>query len=95
MVTKQMFHVTDESNVESILETGLRADRRGLVFVTPTSEEAARVGDIYNHIDTPVVLEVEVITHQLRDDPDPHGNIDSHAVSVGDKIPAYDVEVAQ
>lgn len=90
-----MYHVTDESNLESIQQQGLLADNRGLVFVTPTADEAECVGDIYDHIDSPVVLEVEVMTHKIQDDPDPHGDIESRAVSVGDKIPAYDVEVAR
>lgn len=92
MVTETLYHVTDESNVDSILDDGLRADRRGLVFATPDPEEAERVGEIYDHIDDAAVLAIEVLEHSIEDDPDPHGDIDSRAVRVHDKVPPHDVE---
>lgn len=93
MTTKTLYHVTDAANVDSILEDGLIADDRGFVFTTTTDAEARRVGGIYDTIDDAVVLSVEVMEHQIEPDPDPHGDIESRAVRVHDKVPAYDIEV--
>lgn len=93
MSTRTLYHVTDDANVDSILEEGLQADRRGLVFGTTSADEAERVGGVYDHIDDATVLEIEVLQHNVREDPDPHGDIESRAVSVGEKVPAHDVEV--
>jgi RNA:NAD 2'-phosphotransferase (TPT1/KptA family) len=90
-----MYHATDASNVESILSEGLRTDERGLVFVTTSKSEAERVGEIYDTIDDTVVLEVEVREHQIREDPDPHGDLDSRAVDAGGKILPRYIEVAE
>jgi RNA:NAD 2'-phosphotransferase (TPT1/KptA family) len=95
MTTQTLYHATDAANVDSILTEGLRADDRGLVFATPDAAEAERVGEIYNHIDDVAVVEVEVMEHQIEADPDPHGDINSRAVRVYDKVPAYDVQVAE
>ena len=95
MATKTMYHATDASNAESIRENGLRADERGLVFVTTSHSEAERVGEIYPTIDDTVVFEVEVREHQIEADPDPHGDLDSRAVRASDKIPSQYVEVAE
>jgi len=93
MCVQNLYHVTDEANLESIKEDGLLADHRGFVFATPTADEAEEVGEIYDHIDNAIVLEIEVMEHQIEEDPDPHGDIESRAVRVHDKVPAYDVEV--
>ena len=95
MTTQTLYHVTDKQNVDSILSEGLLADNRGFVFMTTTVKEAERVGDIYDTIDEPVVLAVEVMEHKIESDPDPHGDIESRAVRVHDKVPAYDVKVAK
>lgn len=94
MVTETLYHVTDAANVDSILDDGLLpsfADSQELVFLTTSVEEAEYIGEIYDTIDEPVVLEVEVMSHKLRDDPEPHGELDSIAHSGA--IPAYDVAV--
>lgn len=84
--TQTMYHVTDGANVESILNEGLLGDDRGFVFLTSSVEEAEYIGEIYDTIDDAVVFEVEVADHRLEDDPDPHGELDSHAHS-GDIAP--------
>lgn len=96
MCTETLYHVTDESNVESIEEDGLLpnpADSRKLVFLTSTAEEAEHIGEIYDTIDNSVVLEVEVMEHNLMEDPEPHGNLDSYAHR--GSIPAHDVSVLE
>ena len=93
MCVRNLYHVTDEANVDSIKKQGLLADDRGFVFATTSPEEATKVGEIYDHIDNAAVLEIEVMEHQIEEDPDPHGDIESRAVRVHDKVPAYDVEV--
>jgi RNA:NAD 2'-phosphotransferase (TPT1/KptA family) len=95
METKTMYHATDGSNAESIKENGLRADERGLVFVTTNKNDAERVGEIYPLIDDTVVFEVTVREHQIREDPDPHGDLDSRAVDTSGKIHPRYVEVAE
>lgn len=94
MATRTMYHVTDESNVDSILEEGLQpnpADSRRLVFFTTTTEEAEHIGEIYDTVEEPVVLEAEVMEHKLMDDPEPHGELDSYAHRGA--VPAHDVSV--
>jgi len=91
MTTQTLYHVTDESNKDSIEDSGLKAGMKNLVFLTSTETEAKEIGEIYDTIDDPVVFEVEVMEHKLMDDPEPHGDLDSHAHR-GD-IPAHDVEV--
>jgi len=93
MCTRTLYHVTDAANVDSIESEGLLADGRGLVFATTSAEEAAEVGEIYDHIDDAAVLAIEVMEHQIEEDPDPHGDIESRAVRVHDKVAAHDVEV--
>lgn len=92
MATKQMFHVTDESNAESIKENGLKTDPRGLCFLTTSKEEAEYIGEIYDTIETAVVFEATVMESSLREDPDPHGDLDSYAHS--GQIMPVDLEVA-
>jgi RNA:NAD 2'-phosphotransferase (TPT1/KptA family) len=94
-MARKMYHATDASNVDSILSGGLQSDTRGLVFVTTSKSEAERVGEIYDTIDDTVVLEVEVREHQIREDPDPHGDLDSRAVDVGGEILPRYVKVAE
>jgi len=94
MTTDTLYHVTDVSNVDSILEEGLLpnpSDSRRLVFLTGSAEEAAHIGEIYDTIDDPVVLEAEVMEHKLMDDPEPHGDLESYAHR--GEIPAYDIDV--
>lgn len=94
MSTKTLYHVTDASNVDSILSEGLRpqpGDSRRLVFLTSTAEEAEHIGELYDTIDDAVVLEVEVMEHKVMDDPEPHGDLDSYAHR--GEVPAHDVEV--
>lgn len=94
MTTQTLYHVTDESNVESILEEGLLpnpADNRRLVFLTSSVDEAEYIGEIYDTIDDPVVLEAEVMEHKIMDDPEPHGDLDSYAHR--GEIPSHDVQV--
>lgn len=96
MSTETMYHVTDAANVDSILAEGLQpdpADSRRLVFLTSSADEAAHIGEIYDTIDDPVVLEVEVMEHNLMDDPEPHGDLDSYAHR--GEIPAHDVRVLE
>ena len=89
MTTRTMYHVTDESNVDSISAEGLRSGIKNLVFLTTTPEEAEEIGDIYHTIEEPVVFEAEVMDHKLMEDPEPHGDLNSFAHR-GD-IPAHDV----
>lgn len=94
MTTKTLYHVTDESNVDSIRNEGLLpnpADSRRLVFLTTSVEEAEHIGEIYDTIDDAVVFEVEVMKHKVMDDPEPHGDLDSYAHR--GEIPAHDVQV--
>jgi len=94
MTTETLYHVTDTSNVDSILAEGLKpnpADADRLVFLAGDADEAARVGELYDTIDDPVVLEVEVMEHKVMDDPEPHGDLDSYAHR--GPIPSHDVEV--
>lgn len=96
MSTKTMYHVTDAANVDSILGEGLQpnpTDSRRLVFLTTTTDEASHIGEIYDTIDDPVVLEVEVMEHKLIDDPEPHGELDSYA-HLGE-IPSHNVRVLE
>lgn len=81
-----MYHVTDAENKDSILENGLKGDRRGLVFLTSSLDEAKDIGNIYDTIEDRVVFEAEVMENSLREDPDPHGDLDSRAHS-GDIMP--------
>lgn len=96
MTTETLYHVTDASNVDSIMAEGLKpnpADSDRLVFLAGSADEAARVGEIYDTIDEAVVLEAEVMEHKIMDDPEPHGDIDSYAHR--GSVPAHDVEVIQ
>jgi len=95
MTTKTLYHATDASNAESIKQNGLKSDERGLVFVTTSESEAERVGEIYPTIDETVIFEVEVREHQIQEDPDPHGDLDSRAVSTSEKILPRYIEVAE
>jgi len=92
MTTKTLYHVTDESNKESIRADGLKAGFKNMVFLTTSQDEAEQIGEIYDTIDNPVVFKIEVMEHKLMEDPEPHGDLDSYAHR-GD-IAAHDVEVA-
>jgi len=92
MTTKTLYHVTDATNEDSIKAEGLRAgDLKNLVFLTSSEDEAREIGEIYDTIDDAVVFEVEAMEHNLMEDPEPHGDLDSYAHH-GD-IPAHDVQV--
>lgn len=96
MTTQTLYHVTDESNVESIQNGGLvphpsRGHHDNFVFLTTSEEEAEYIGEIYNTVDDPAVFEVEVMEHKLQEDPDPHGDLDSYAHR--GEIPTHDVEL--
>jgi RNA:NAD 2'-phosphotransferase (TPT1/KptA family) len=93
MATNTLYHATDAAKKDSIQVEGLRAGMKNLVFLTTTAEEAEYIGDIYDTIDDTVIFEVEVMEHNLREDPEPHGDLDSYAHH-GD-IPAHDVEVVR
>lgn len=96
MCTETLYHVTDESNVDSILEEGLLpnpADADRLVFLTSSVEEAENIGEIYDTIDEAVVLEVEAMEHKIMEDPEPHGDLESYAHR--GEIPAHDVSVLE
>jgi len=94
MTTRTLYHVTDASNADSIKSERLLSDDRGmnpgLVFLTDSVEEALHIGEIYPTIDDPVVFKAEVREYNLKDDPDPHGDLNSFA-HTGD-IPSHDVE---
>jgi len=95
MTTVTLYHVTDKTNVNSILKEGLKPrpnDSRRLVFFASCADEASRVGEIYDTIEDPVVLEAEVMEHNVMDDPEPHGDINSYAHR--GKVPAHDVRIA-
>jgi len=93
MTTETLYHVTDASNVDSIMRDGLQpnpADSDRLVFLTSSVDEAERIGDIYDTIDDAVVLAVEVLSHNVIDDPEPHGDLDSYAHRGA--VPPHDVD---
>lgn len=94
MTTETLYHVTDESNIESIMDEGLLPnpnDSNRFVFLTSTKDGAERVGETYDTIEDPVVVEVEVMSHKVEEDPEPHGDLDSYAHR--GQIPPHDVEV--
>jgi RNA:NAD 2'-phosphotransferase (TPT1/KptA family) len=80
---RTVYHATDRANRDSIETKGLQTDERGFVFVTTNKDDAKRVGDFYDTIDDVVIFECEVMDCHLREDPDPHGDIDSRAHTGG------------
>jgi len=81
-MTATMYHATDATNKDSILEAGLQpqdGDRDRLVFLTTNREDAETVADVYPSIDDGVIFAVEVADRELMEDPEPHGDLDSRA----------------
>jgi len=84
-MSKEVFHVTDEENVDSIFEQGLQPspsinDRGEYVFVTPSEDAAKEVEDAYFASgDDTAMIKASVPEFKLMDDPDPHGDLDSLA----------------
>jgi len=94
MEMQTLYHVTDATNVESIMTDGLKpraTDNRRLVFFTTTEAEAREIGEIYDTIDQPVVIEAEVRSDKCMPDPEPHGDLDSVAHS--GPVPSHDLRV--
>jgi RNA:NAD 2'-phosphotransferase (TPT1/KptA family) len=87
-----MFHVTDESNVESILEDGLQPSGDGNVYFTDNAEDAEFLGEAYATIDDPVVLEAEIMEKEIYEGPGDAGDIDEY-VKFG-KVWPVDLKVA-
>lgn len=92
MTTKTMFHVTDESNVGSIMEDGLQPGADDEIYFTDNSEDAEFLGEVYPTIEEPVVLEAEVMGCHIREGPGDAGDVDEY-VKDGAVMPV-DLEVA-
>lgn len=86
-----MFHVTDEANVDSILDSGLQPQRDGgKVFLMDDAEKAEEYGRLMPVVDNPVVLEVEVLEHKVtHDDEEPGEEFKDHAYFVRGDVPAH------
>lgn len=86
-----MFHVTDESNVDSILEEGLQPGADGEIYFTDNSEDAEFLGDVYSTIEEPVVLEAEVMECHIRGGPGDAVDVDEYVKD--DAVMPVDLEV--
>jgi hypothetical protein len=87
-----MFHVTDERNLDSILEEGLRPQRDGgKTFFMDDPEAAEEYGEIMPTIEEPVVLEAEVMEHSLEPDDEEPGDFPAFQKRGG--VEPYDVDV--
>jgi hypothetical protein len=92
MTTETMFHVTDASNVDSILEDGLQPQRDGgLVFFMDNEDDAREYGEIMPTVEDPVVFEAEVMEHTLRPDSEEPGNYPAYEKTGG--VAPHDVEL--
>ena len=92
MTTKTMFHVTDETNVDSIMEEGLQPGADDEIYFTDNAEGAEFLGEVYPTIEEPVVLKAEVMECHIREGPGDAGNVDEF-VKDGAVMPV-DLEVA-
>jgi len=96
---RHVYHVTHEDNVESIKENGLETSPSishnfaEYVYVVPTREDADDVIDAYYGAGNSTVIKAKVCEHKLKEDPDPHGDLNSLAHS--GHIPARCVEVVE
>ena len=92
MATQTMFHVTDESNVDSIQESGLQTPRAGgKVFLMDNADDAREYGELMPAVEEPVVFEVEVMEYTLRPDSEEPGDYPAYEKNGG--IAAHDVEL--
>lgn len=91
MPTQTMFHVTDESNLDNIMEEGLQPGADDNVYLAETVEDAEFLGDVYPHIEEPVVLEAEVMECNVREGPGDAGEVDEYVK--GGAIMPVDLEV--
>lgn len=87
-----MFHVTDESNVDSIMAEGLQPGADGQIYLTETEGDAEFLGEVYDTMDNPTVLEVSVMACHIREGPGDAGDVDEY-VKDGAVMPV-DLEVA-
>lgn len=92
MTSKTMFHVTDESNVDNILEDGLQPGADDMIYFTDNAEDAEFLGEAYPTIEEPVVLEAEVMECHIEEGPGDAGDVDEF-VKHGAVMPV-DLEVA-
>lgn len=76
-----MYHVTDASNVDQIMEEGLQPDHNGEIFLTETIEDAEFLGEAYHTIEEPVVLEATVMESSIREGPGDAGDVDEYVKS--------------
>ena len=93
-MSRTVYHVTHENNVESIKQNGLEPSPSineayaEYVYVVPTREDADDVIDAYYGCGNSVVIKASVAEHRLNEDPDPHGDLNSLAHS-GHISPGY------
>jgi len=92
MATKTMFHVTDETNIDSIMEEGLQPGVDGEIYFTDNVEDAEFLGEVYPTIEEPVVLEAEVMECHIREGPGDAGDVDEFVKSSA--VMPVDLEVA-
>jgi len=87
-----MFHVTDKTNVNSIMEEGLQPGADDKIYFADNAEDAELLGDAYPTIEEPIVLRAEVMECHIREGPGDAGNVDEY-VKDGAVMPV-DLEVA-
>ena len=90
-MVKNVFHVTDRSNADSILEEGIQPQRDGgKTFFMEDPDSAKEYGEIMPTVEDPVVFEAEVMDHQLAPDSEEPGDFPAYEKRGG--VPAYDVD---
>lgn len=97
MSLETMYHVTDASNVESILSEGIEAGQaKNRVFLMDDPEKALEYGEVLDVHDDPVVLSVDVQEHKITpDDEEPGEEFADHAFFVRGDVPAHRVETVE
>jgi len=91
MTTQTMYHVTDESNVDSIMTEGIQPGPQGEIYLTDSANDARMLGDVYPSIEDPVVLAADVMECNIHEGPGDAGDI-AEFVKRGPIMPV-DVEV--
>ena len=92
MATKTMFHVTDGSNVDSIMAEGLQPGAHGQIYLTDNKEDAEFLGEVYPTIEEPVVLKAEVMECNIHEGPGDAGEVTEYVKNAA--VMPVDLEVA-
>jgi len=92
MTTRTMYHVTDASNVDEIMENGLQLGADDMIYFTETVEDAEFLGEAYPLIEDPVVIAAEVLDEHIRSDGGRMTDVDRLAELIAETTAARGVD---